>query len=159
MGSLVFYTGCKTDEQWHKKSGIDFSDTASVIQWFKREYAGWDNLYEELFENPIVPFVPRPQYCMPLDQTWKALPNLTMLGDAAHLMPPFAGEGVNMAMLDALELSQCLTSSNFTNVQAAIAAYEKQMRSRASVAAQASLESAAAMHSPEAIAYVMKVVS
>ena len=42
---------------------------------------------------------------MPVNQTWEALPNLTMLGDAAHLMPPFAGEGVNMAMLDALELS------------------------------------------------------
>jgi 2-polyprenyl-6-methoxyphenol hydroxylase-like FAD-dependent oxidoreductase len=46
---------------------------------------------------------------MPLNQTWEALPNLTMLGDAAHLMPPYAGEGVNMAMQDALELSRCLT--------------------------------------------------
>ena len=47
---------------------------------------------------------------MPLDQHWEVLPNFTMLGNAAHVMPPFAGEGVNMAMLDALELSEYLTS-------------------------------------------------
>ncbi len=42
-----------------------------------------------------------------------ALPNLTMLGDAAHRMPPYAGEGVNMAMQDALELYECLTYPEF----------------------------------------------
>ncbi|RYF74028.1 MAG: FAD-dependent monooxygenase, partial [Cytophagaceae bacterium] len=42
-------------------------------------------------------------------------------------MPPYAGEGVNMAMLDALELSEHLTSDQLADVQSAIAAYEKQM--------------------------------
>jgi len=88
---------------------------------------------------------------MPLDQTWDALPTLTILGDSAHLMPPFAGEGVNMAMLDALELSECLTNDNFKNIQEAIAAYEKQMRKRASVIAQESLENGDWMHSEDAL--------
>lgn len=77
---------------------------------------------------------------MPLDQTWKTLPNLTMLGDAAHLMPPYAGEGVNMAMQDVLELSRCLTGENFADVHAAIAAYEKQMLTRSSATARLTLE-------------------
>ncbi|QHV99555.1 FAD-dependent oxidoreductase [Spirosoma endbachense] len=158
-GSLVFYTGCKTDEYWSQESGIDFSDKAQVLAWFKATYSGWDSVWEELVNNATAPFIPRPFYCMPLDQTWEALPNLTILGDAAHLMPPYAGEGVNMAMLDALELSKCLTSNDFPDVQSAIAAYEKQMRTRASETALATLESTAALHSPEAISFLIDIVA
>jgi 2-polyprenyl-6-methoxyphenol hydroxylase-like FAD-dependent oxidoreductase len=157
-GSLAFYAGCKTSEYWYRDSGIDFSDKAQVIAWFKEEFSGWDTVWLELFENTNAPFVPRPQYCMPLDQTWEALPNLTMLGDAAHLMPPYAGEGVNMAMLDALELSKCITSDDFPDLRSAIAAFEKQMRIRAAETAMDTLESTAALHSPGAISFLMEVI-
>ena len=91
---------------------------------------------------------------MPLDQTWAAQPNLTLLGDAAHLMPPYAGEGVNMALLDALELNNCLTNDQFPNVQTAIAHYEQQMRRRASAAAQDTLAQTETLHAPGALAYL-----
>jgi 2-polyprenyl-6-methoxyphenol hydroxylase-like FAD-dependent oxidoreductase len=158
-GSLVFYTSWKAAEGWSRECGIDFSDKAQVLAWFKVEYAGWDSVWQELFENADVAFVPRPQYCMPLDQGWEALPSLTMLGDAAHLMPPFAGEGVNMAMLDAVELSRCLTGGHFTAIQPAIAAYEKQMRKRAAESAKDSLESTAALHSSDAIPFLMRLAN
>jgi 2-polyprenyl-6-methoxyphenol hydroxylase-like FAD-dependent oxidoreductase len=158
-GSLVFYTGYKTDEQWTRESGIDFSDKAQVIAWFREEYSDWDDIWLELFENASLPFIPRPQYCIPLDQSWKALPNMTMLGDAAHLMPPYAGEGVNMAMLDALELSQCLISDNFPELQQAIASYEKQMRIRAAEIGKETLDSTAALHAPNAIPWLIDIVS
>ena len=158
-GSLVFYTSFNCDENWTKASGIDFVDKAQVMEWFKKEYAGWDTLWLELFENASTDYVPRPQYCMPFDQNWYALPNLTMLGDAAHLMPPFAGEGVNMAMLDALELGLCLTSDDFDDVQSAIAAYETEMRARAGVTAEQTMEATAALHADGAIEYMMAVIS
>ena len=139
------------DENWSRESGIGFSDKAQVLAWFKKEFSGWDTSWQELFENADSHFIPRPIYCMPIDQTWEALPNLTMLGDAAHLMPPFAGEGVNMAMLDAFELSKCLTNGNFKDTQEAIAAYEKQMRKRASESAQESLENGDWMHAENAL--------
>ena len=88
---------------------------------------------------------------MPPDETWNALPNLTMLGDAAHVMPPFAGEGANMAMLDALKLSECLTSLQFSSVHEAIAAYESDMRKRAGAAAQESLRNGEQMHAADAL--------
>jgi 2-polyprenyl-6-methoxyphenol hydroxylase-like FAD-dependent oxidoreductase len=158
-GSLVFYTSCKTDEQWSRECGIDFTDKTQVLAWFKTEYAGWDGVWLELFENASAHFVPRPQYCMPFDQTWEALPNLTILGDAAHLMPPYAGEGVNMAMLDALELGQCLINEDFSDIQSAIAAYENQMRIRAAETAKITMESTAALHAPDAIRFMMDVIS
>ncbi|GAB3894800.1 NAD(P)/FAD-dependent oxidoreductase [Larkinella knui] len=151
-GSLVFYTGCKTDEFWFRNAGIDFTDKAQVLTWFQQAFADWDHIWLELIEKAEVPFIVRPQYCMPLDQHWDALPNLTMLGDAAHLMPPYAGAGVNMAMLDALELSACLTNTAFPDLQTAIAAYEKQMRARFAEVGKLTLEQTASLHSPNALA-------
>jgi 2-polyprenyl-6-methoxyphenol hydroxylase-like FAD-dependent oxidoreductase len=150
-GSLVFYAGLKSAESWLQDSGIDFRDKAQVFAWFKQEFAGWSNIWDELFENAEPLFIPRPQYCMPLDQTWQALPNLTMLGDAAHLMPPYAGEGVNMAMLDALELADCLLSDIFDDTHDAITAYEKQMRARASETAAMTLEQTDSLHSADGL--------
>ena len=88
---------------------------------------------------------------MPLNQYWYAQSNVTMVGDAAHVMPPFAGEGVNMAMLDALELCDCLTSNQYATIHEAIAIYEDNMRKRASIIAKESLDNGEVMHSPKAL--------
>ncbi|MGN7989920.1 FAD-dependent oxidoreductase [Pedobacter sp. 22226] len=157
-GSLVFYTGCNTAEAWTKESGIDFSDQNQVVNWFKREFSDWDSIWLELFENASAAFVPRPQYCMPMDQSWETISNLTMLGDAAHLMPPYAGEGVNMAMLDALELSECFKDNRFPNSKEAISAYEKQMLKRASETADMTMQSTKALHYADAINFLIDVI-
>ncbi|WP_264536809.1 FAD-dependent oxidoreductase [Flavobacterium sp. N1736] len=150
-GDLGFYASFKADENWTKTNGLDYADKTQMLAWFKNEYPEWKSIWHELFENVSAPFIPRPIYCMPLDQNWEALPNLTMIGDAAHVMPPFAGEGANMAMLDALELSECLTSDKHKTVQEAISFYETSMRERASKAAQESIENGEKMHSKEAL--------
>lgn len=150
-GELGFYASFATADNWAANSGLDFSDNTQILEWFKKEYAGWGEVWDELFENSATPFIPRPIYCMPLDQTWKTLPNATMLGDAAHVMPPFAGEGANMAMLDALELCDCLCGEKFSDLPTAIDAYENQMRKRAAEAAQESLENGERMHSVDAL--------
>ena len=157
-GSLVFYPSFKTDEGWSRDSAIDFTDKAQVLTWFRQEFTGWDEVWQELFRNASGPFVPRPIYCMPLDQSWEAQPNLTMLGDAAHLMPPYAGEGVNMAMLDALELARHLASAGHPDMLTAIAAYEQQMRARAAEVAAMSLDAMVALHEPDAISFMLAVM-
>jgi 2-polyprenyl-6-methoxyphenol hydroxylase-like FAD-dependent oxidoreductase len=48
----------------------------------------------------------RAMYELPADYTWNEVPGITIIGDAAHLT--LNGEGVNMAMLDALELSRAI---------------------------------------------------
>lgn len=158
-GDIGFYTSFKTSEDWSKNNGLDYNDKDQVLSWFKTAYAEWSSVWYELFENAITPFIPRAIYCMPLDQTWQALPNVTMLGDAAHVMPPFAGEGANMAMLDALELSECLTNNEYNSLQETIAAYEIKMRERASTAAQESLENGQQMHSENALKTMLEFFS
>lgn len=156
-GSLSFYTGCRTQESWILDSGIDFKDSNSVAAWFRMEFSGWDEIWQELFTTDSTSFVPRPQYCMPLDQIWEAQADITLIGDAAHLMPPYAGEGVNMAMLDALELSNCLTGTQFSNCEETIAYYENHMRARASETARMTLEQTEALHSEKAISHMLEL--
>lgn len=146
-GEIGFYASFKTDENWSKNNGLDYTDNAKVLTWFKQEYPEWSSIWYELFENTDTPFIPRPIYCMPLDQTWEARSNLTMLGDAAHVMPPFAGEGVNMAMLDALELSESLED---------IGTYESNMRKRAAIMAKESLENGERMHAEDALSTMLR---
>lgn len=150
-GDLGFYASFKANENWATNNGLDYNSNLQMLGWFKTAYPEWSFAWYELFENAATPFIPRPIYCMPLDQSWEALPNITMLGDAAHVMPPFAGEGANMAMLDALELSECLTGDTYHTLQEAIAAYENNMRARAAIAAKRSLENGERMHSEGAL--------
>ena len=156
-GCLSFYTGTWETENWINECGIDFSNRQQVLEWFQQRFADWDPLWQELFEMDDVYFVPRPMYHYPLDQQWTAMDNATMIGDAAHRMPPYAGEGVNMAMLDAVELSECLCSRNFPNLQAAIASYEKQMCQRAAEITGITLQQMHDLHAPNAIKNLLAV--
>lgn len=158
-GDLGFYASLKVPENWAATNSLDYHNNARVLQWFKDEYAGWSSIWDELFAQAETPFIPRLIYCAPLDQTWAAQPNLTMLGDAAHVMPPFAGEGANMAMLDALELSRCLTGNTYGTLLEAIADYEVRMRERGAIAARESLENGERMHSDDALADMLRLFS
>ncbi|MDP9081683.1 MAG: FAD-dependent monooxygenase [Bacteroidota bacterium] len=156
-GDLGFYASFKPAENWSTNSRLDFSDKTQMLTWFKKEYSGWSSVWYELLENAVMPVIPRPIYCMPLDQTWEALPNLTLLGDAAHVMPPFAGEGANTSMFDALELSERLTSGKYKTLKEAIFDYEINMRERAAKAAKRSLENGERMHSDGALEKMLGV--
>jgi 2-polyprenyl-6-methoxyphenol hydroxylase-like FAD-dependent oxidoreductase len=65
--------------------------------------------------------------------TWDHKKGVTLIGDAAHLMSPFAGEGVNAAMKDALELAKAITASmeSGSQLDSAIKEYERAMFIRA----------------------------
>ncbi|NID12882.1 FAD-dependent oxidoreductase [Fibrivirga algicola] len=148
-GSIDFYVSCRVNEDWLQTNGIDFKDRQQLQAWFMQEFSGWAPVWFELFESVSLPLLIRPQYCVPFDQSWSSQPDVTLLGDAAHLMPP-SGEGVNLAMLDALELSECLTDEQFATTQLAIAAYEKPMLARGAEEAQVSMEGVEWMHTEAA---------
>jgi 2-polyprenyl-6-methoxyphenol hydroxylase-like FAD-dependent oxidoreductase len=147
-GSLSFYTGSREAEDWVLQSGIDFNDREQLRAWFRERFKNWSPVWLELFGSADSYFVPRPMYHYEGVQQWSPLSNLTMIGDAAHRMPPYAGEGVNMAMLDALELSEALCNPGYNDLQAVIGAFETEMCKRAAEVTAVTLEQMESMHSP-----------
>ncbi|WP_276380004.1 NAD(P)/FAD-dependent oxidoreductase [Flavobacterium sp. H4147] len=145
-GTLTLLIGLKTEENWISHSGIDFKNKNSVLEWFKKEFSSWNTEWQEIFEKEEISIIPRPMYHFPLNQSWKPLPNLTMIGDAAHRMPPYAGEGANQALADALELYEVLTSDSFSTMEEAIGFFEKKMCKRASEITQITLQQTDSMH-------------
>ncbi|WP_204946195.1 FAD-dependent oxidoreductase [Micromonospora luteifusca] len=91
---------------------------------------------------------PRLIETMPIGTRWTSRPGVTLIGDAAHLMPP-VGEGANQAMLDGAELASRL-AANPADPDAAIRAYEEGMFSRIHPVAAMSARVQAMMLSPTA---------
>lgn len=152
--SIMFVVNFKAPENWLSQSGIDFNNKEEVLKWFKKEFAGWSEEWFEFFTNDAVYFIPRPQYYFPFDQCWETDESLTMIGDAAHRMPPYAGEGANVALQDAFELAECLTGDQYADIKTAIAVFEKGMVARGARATKDTLENSERMFSKTGLAQI-----
>ncbi len=81
--------------------------------------------------------------------------NATLIGDAAHPMSPFKGQGANQALLDALALAQMITKecgpdSNWREVglrETVLAKFEQEMLERSKAKVLGSEEAARLLHS------------
>lgn len=118
---------------WISRSGRTADDTDGIRALLLEEYAHWSPRLRQMINDNDGPYVDRPIFALPVPHTWAHNPTVTLLGDAAHLMPPL-GVGVNHAMLDASELALALADS--ATVDDAIAAYENTMLPRSTETAK-----------------------
>ena len=65
------------------------------------QFEGWAPEILSLVHEGGDTITPRLLYTLPAGHKWTCQRGVTLLGDAAHLMTPFGGNGVNFAMLDA----------------------------------------------------------
>lgn len=136
-GSVHVYTAVRSTQDW--LDGIDLTDTAAAKAAVLTRFDGWDESLRALLAEADGALVGRKVHALPVGHRWERVPGVTLLGDAAHLMSPFAGEGANSAMLDGADLGRALAALP-QHPEAALSAYEETMFDRAAEAAAMSAE-------------------
>ncbi|WP_067697417.1 FAD-dependent oxidoreductase [Nocardia jejuensis] len=102
---------------------IDFGDAAAASARIAAEFDGWaPELTALITEGDTAP-VARMIHATPDGYRWDRVPGVTLVGDAAHLMPP-AGEGANLAMFDGAELGNAI-AAHPDDLEAALTTYEQ----------------------------------
>ncbi len=148
-GRLTVYIALKTPEQWMTSREIDFRNSEAARQWLLKHFAGWNDLLRTLIAAHDTELIPRAIYSLPVEHRWQRVPGVTLLGDAAHLMSPFAGEGANLAMLDGMELAEAILAHQ-DDVEAALASYEEALFPRSTAAAAVSKSNLSVSFRPDA---------
>jgi 2-polyprenyl-6-methoxyphenol hydroxylase-like FAD-dependent oxidoreductase len=137
-GRIRVYVALRMPEDSFADLGIAFDDPAETRAAVLRQFDGWAPGLLHLIQACDDSFVPRTIRALPVGVAWPCRPGLTLLGDAAHLMSPFAGAGANIAMQDGAALAEALLQTEDTST--AIRSYEAAMFRRAEQAARDSNE-------------------
>ncbi|KAJ1766360.1 hypothetical protein IW140_004998 [Coemansia sp. RSA 1813] len=143
-GSVRVYASLRVPETWVDECGIDFTSPSTARRELVDRY--WSDCSEDVKRVILSAkdeLIPRKLYMLPVGLKWKSKPGVTLMGDAAHLMTPFAGVGVNVAMTDAMDLAKEIARRKGSvaagargdayNIGAAVEEYEKDMFERARV--------------------------
>ena len=123
-GAARIYLAVSTpDESFGETTGLANKTAAqvkSILVEDSRLFADWGAIIKDTITaacddetalDSRSTFATSEMYMLPIGAMWDAKPGLTLIGDAAHLMTPFAGEGVNLAMWDARDLSVAITKA------------------------------------------------
>ena len=109
-GSINIGTWSVRPKDWQQ--GYDVHDPAVVKESCRKEYSDWDSrlvAFTQVAEDSTI--APRDLYMLPIGHKWDHRSGVTLIGDSAHIATPFAGEGVNLAMEDSLNLSKAIISA------------------------------------------------
>ena len=125
----------RVPQDWIESGGVDWSDAQAARRALLAAFADWSPELQELIRSSDDKITPWRIFALPRDHVWERVPGVTLLGDAAHVMSPYAGEGANLALQDAADLALALSQPG-QDLEAALTSYETAMFARSHVAAE-----------------------
>ncbi|WAL70386.1 FAD-dependent monooxygenase [Kitasatospora sp. YST-16] len=159
-GSIHVYAALRTGEDWPPATGpagsVGPAGSAALRDAALAAFTGWADPLRALLADADGELTLRRIHALPVGHRWERVPGVTLLGDAAHLMSPFAGEGANLAMQDGAELALALAARP-DDPEAALHAYEQDMFARAEASAAESAASLELMFGPDPVAGLLEV--
>jgi hypothetical protein len=87
-GHIRVYVAFRAPHDWQVAADVESDDTAAVCAHLLKLFDGWDENLLYLLRHHDGGLVNRPVFVLPAPHTWEHVPGITLLGDAAHLMPP-----------------------------------------------------------------------
>ncbi len=136
-GALRTYIALNKPEAWI--GAIDFSRQEVALRRLADEFEGWAAPFLALVANTDALPIVRPIHALPIEHRWARISGVTLVGDAAHLMSPFAGEGRQPRHLDGAELGLALCNHP-DDIEAALAAYEQALFPRSAAVANQTVQ-------------------
>ncbi|KAA1034453.1 FAD-dependent monooxygenase [Pseudonocardia sp. EV170527-09] len=143
-GSARVYAGFHRERGWAAAHGLGstggvLDDPAAARAVLLDAFGDAAPELRELIVRCDDRIIDRPLEMLPVGHRWEPAPGVTLIGDAAHLMSPFSGQGANSAMLDAADLAREIAATP-DDLDAAVARYEATMFPRAEANAAAAAQ-------------------
>jgi 2-polyprenyl-6-methoxyphenol hydroxylase-like FAD-dependent oxidoreductase len=153
---LSIYAAIRAPEDWIEKGGLDISSPAAMKTSLAGHFNGWADRLLELIYRSGDRMASRGIHALPVGHRCKHRPGVTLLGDAAHLMSPFGGDGANLAMQDAADLALALAEAE--DWRAAIPSYEDAMFARAEPSAAAARDAIDQVFSEDGLSHILQAL-
>jgi 2-polyprenyl-6-methoxyphenol hydroxylase-like FAD-dependent oxidoreductase len=135
---VTVYVALSVPEDWLSSVGLMKASPALAKSKLAAQFSGWAPSLLALIHQSGERVLGLPLYALPVGHRWQNRPGVTLLGDAAHVMSPWGGEGANLAMRDAADLATALVDHD--DWRRGVEEFEAEMFARAEVAAAEAAE-------------------
>ncbi len=150
---IFVYAALPVPFDWAASGALDDADPVATKAMLAGWFAGWSPELLALIHAAGPRALPWRLSALPVGHRWANRPGVTLIGDAAHVMSPFSGQGANLALRDAADLACALADA--TDWRDGVRNFEATMFDRAATAAAEAAGALEAVFAPDGLDHML----